>query len=81
MSIDRQQSDGMTDIRGRLDPEARAVLEAVLATWAAPGMCNPDDENPCIDGEPSAHTVQGDTRSTGQRNHDALNAGYEIVHR
>ena len=62
MSIDRQQSDGMTDIRGRLDPEARAVLEAVLAKWAAPGMCNPDDENPCIDGEPSAHIVQGDTR-------------------
>ena len=27
-----------------------------------------------MDGEPSEEAVQGDTRSQGQRNHDALNA-------
>ena len=74
LRIDRQQSDGMSEIRGRLDPEARASLEAVFAKWAAPGMCNPDDEKPCLDGDPSPEAVTGDYRSTGQRNHDALKA-------
>ncbi len=72
--IDRQQSDGMSDIRGRVDPETRAALDAVLAKWAAPGMCNPDDESPCVDGDPALESVAGDCRSTGQRNHDALKA-------
>ena len=74
LTIDKQGADGMSDIRGRLDPETCAAMEAVFATWAAPGMCNPDDEDPCVDGEPSGENVSGDTRSTGQRNHDALKA-------
>ena len=64
----------MSDLRGRLDPEARAAVEAVLAKWAAPGMCNSDDEVWCVDGEPSTDSVVGDARTTGQRNHDALKA-------
>ena len=72
--IDKQGPDGMSDIRGRLDPEARAALDAVLAKWAAPGMCNPDHENPCLDGDASVAAVTSDGRSTGQRNHDALKA-------
>jgi len=72
--IGRQQSDGMSDVRGRLDPEARAMLDAVLAKWAAPGMCNPDEHTPSIDGDPSPESVGSDCRSTGQRNHDALKA-------
>ncbi len=43
LTIGRQGADGMSEIRGLLDPEARATLDAVLAKWAAPGMCNPDD--------------------------------------
>ncbi len=70
--VGKQGSDGMSDVRGRLDPEARALWDAVAAKWAAPGMCNPDDDTPCVDGEPSADNVTGDMRSTGQRNHDAL---------
>ncbi len=35
-------------------------------------MCNSDDETPCISGTPSQAAIQGDTRSLGQRNHDAL---------
>src|SRR6201999_1071207 len=41
---------------------------------AAPGMCNPDDQAPCVDGEPGEDAVQRDERSPGQRNHDALTA-------
>ena len=74
LTIDKQQSDGMSDIRGRLDPEGRAALEAVFAKWAAPGMCNPEDPSPCLDGEPSKETGAADMRSQGQRNHDALTA-------
>jgi Domain of unknown function (DUF222) len=48
--LGRQQADGMSTISGLLDPEARATIDAVLAKWAAPGMCNPDDEHPCVDG-------------------------------
>jgi Domain of unknown function (DUF222) len=57
-----------------LDPEARATLDAVLAKLTAPGMCNPDDESPCVDGEPSEAAVHVDTRSQNQRNHDGLTA-------
>ncbi|ULE32993.1 HNH endonuclease signature motif containing protein [Mycobacterium sp. IDR2000157661] len=74
LSIGPQGADGMSAIRGRLDPEARATLDAVLAKLAAPGMCNPDDEKPCVDGEPDEETVRRDYRSPAQRNHDALTA-------
>ncbi len=40
----------MSPLRGWLTPEARATVEAVLAKLAAPGMCNPDDETPVVDG-------------------------------
>jgi Domain of unknown function (DUF222) len=46
----------------------------VLAKLAAPGMCNPDDQTPCLDGAPADETIARDTRSTAQRNHDAINA-------
>ncbi|HET6735306.1 DUF222 domain-containing protein, partial [Mycobacterium sp.] len=41
--IGPQQRDGMSKAEGWLTPEARAVLEAVMAKQAAPGMCNPED--------------------------------------
>ena len=74
LTLGKQGIDGMSEVRGLLDPEARATLDAVLAKWAAPGMCNPDDRSPRVDGEPSEQTVQGDLRSQAQRNHDALKA-------
>ena len=72
--IGRQGPDGMSKISGELTPELRATLEAVFSKLAAPGMCNPDDEIPCVQGTPSEATVQGDTRTVGQRQHDALTA-------
>ena len=52
LSIGTQQTDGMSKITGLLTPEARAVLEAVWAKLAAPGMCNPDDQTPGVDDNP-----------------------------
>ncbi|MDT5306904.1 MAG: hypothetical protein QOE48_2579, partial [Mycobacterium sp.] len=72
--IGRQGFDGMSSITGYLTPEARATLDAVFAKLAAPGMCNPEDDLPCVEGSPSEQAVGNDTRSCAQRNHDALNA-------
>ncbi|OBG01860.1 HNH endonuclease signature motif containing protein, partial [Mycolicibacter sinensis] len=69
-----QDRDGMSAIKGYLDPQARATLDAVLARWAAPGMCNTDDPTPCVAGTPSQTAIDTDARSAGQRNHDALTA-------
>jgi Domain of unknown function (DUF222) len=74
LTIGKQQADGMSKISGLLDPEARATFEAVLTKLAAPGMCNPDDEIPCVDGSPSEAHIHIDQRSPAQRNHDALKA-------
>lgn len=41
VTLGKQQADGMSTLSGWLTPELRASLEAVLATLAAPGMCNP----------------------------------------
>ena len=72
--LEKQGADGMSRISGLLDPEARATLDAVLAKLAAPGMCNPDDDTPCVGGPASEPAMLGDTRSQPQRNHDALKA-------
>jgi hypothetical protein len=74
ITLGRQGDDGMTRISGYLTPEARAGLDAVLSKWAAPGMCDPADESPTVDGLPSEDAIKADSRSPAQRNHDALNA-------
>ncbi|QNI08668.1 HNH endonuclease [Mycobacterium kubicae] len=72
LSLGKQDVDGMSRLTGYLTPEARATLEAVLAKLAAPGMCNPDDDTPCVAGAPSEDAVRHDLRSTAQRNHDGM---------
>lgn len=79
LSLGSQGSDGMSELRGWLTPEARATLEAILAKLAAPGMCNPDDESPCVDGAPSQEAIERDPRSAAQRNHDGLLAALRAV--
>ncbi|ORA09870.1 hypothetical protein BST14_21300 [Mycobacterium arosiense ATCC BAA-1401 = DSM 45069] len=74
LTLGNQQPDGMSALRGWLTPEARATLEAVLAKLAAPGMCNPLDDTPCVDGAPSEQAIERDSRSAAQRHHDGLNA-------
>jgi len=79
LTLGNQQSDGMSQLRGWLTPETRATLEAVLAKLAAPGLCNPDDESPCVDGSPSEQAIERDSRSAAQRQHDALNAALRAL--
>ena len=67
-----QQPDGMVRLTANLTPEAWAVFEAVFATLAAPGMCNPDDEQPCVSGTPTQQQIDEDHRTLAQRQHDAL---------
>jgi hypothetical protein len=70
----------MSQLRGWLTPEARGTLEAVWAKLAAPGMCNPADDTPIVDGPPTQHAIDKDARGQAQRQHDALNAGCQISH-
>ena len=69
-----QRPDGMSVGKLIASPELRANLDAWLARFAAPGMCNPDDQNPCVTGEPDQDLASKDVRSHAQRQHDALNA-------
>jgi hypothetical protein len=70
--VGKQRPDGMRPFEGLLTPEAWATLEPLMERNAAPGMCNPADENPCLEGEPSEEQIRNDTRTTGKRYHDAL---------
>nr|WP_260762094.1 HNH endonuclease signature motif containing protein [Mycobacterium sp. SMC-4] len=72
VTLGPQRANGLSRIAGELTPEARAVLESLLAKLAGPGMCNPDDEQPTIEGEPGHDAVDKDSRTQPQRNHDAL---------
>ncbi|OMC42816.1 HNH endonuclease signature motif containing protein [Mycobacterium sp. IS-1264] len=79
LNLSTQDIDGMSRLSGWLTPEARATLEAVLAKLAAPGMANPDDDTPTVDGPPAEEVARRDIRSTTQRNHDALNAALRAL--
>jgi Domain of unknown function (DUF222) len=76
-----QRADGMSIGKLVASPELRANLDAWLARFAAPGMCNPDDQTPCVDGKPGEESAGKDPCSHSQRQHDALNAGFQIWHR
>ncbi|WAJ46990.1 HNH endonuclease signature motif containing protein [Mycobacterium sp. Aquia_216] len=69
-----QRSDGMSIGRLVASPELRANIDGWLARFAAPGMCNPDDEAPGTADEPADEATHRDVRTPGQRRHDALNA-------
>ena len=75
----KQRGDAMTPISGELTPEAWALLEAIFAKYAAPGMCNPNDPQPCTSGTPSQAQIDNDHRSLAQRQHDALVAVLRIA--
>ncbi|WP_207842561.1 HNH endonuclease signature motif containing protein [Williamsia soli] len=77
-----QGVDFMAIVTGRLDPKTYAMLETVMDVWAAPGMNNPADpdspsgakDDPAQDAQLIEAAAQRDTRSVGQRRHDALTA-------
>ncbi|MHA3020061.1 HNH endonuclease signature motif containing protein [Mycobacterium sp. BMJ-28] len=70
--LEPQDDQGMSDFHGTVTPEGRAYLEPIFGKLAAPGMCNPEDDTPCTTGTPSAEVIEVDTRTRGQRQHDAL---------
>lgn len=63
--------DGMSVGRLTATPEMPAMIDAWSAMFAAPGMCDPDDQTPVVSGEPSRNR---DARGIAQRQHDALAA-------
>ena len=69
-----QRADGMSAGKLIASPELRAMIDALLAKFAAPGMCNPADQSPMVTGEPSQEVIDRDARSHSQRQHDALAA-------
>ncbi|GBE64820.1 hypothetical protein MFM001_12820 [Mycobacterium sp. MFM001] len=75
LTLGKQGPDQMSQLSGWITPELRATLEAVWAKLAAPGMCNAEDPAPVLDGTPCEQTAQRDSRTAGQRHHDALLAG------
>ena len=79
ITLSQQEPDKMTRISGLITPALRATLEPILAKLAAPGACNPDDDTPAVDEEPSQNAVRRDHRSTAQRNHDGLLAGLRAL--
>ncbi|MTE13980.1 HNH endonuclease signature motif containing protein [Nocardia aurantiaca] len=70
--------DGMSWIEGWITPELRALLDAVFAKLARPGMCNLDDTESLsatagvIDSAVLEAAARRDRRDAGQRTHDAL---------
>ncbi|SUA04254.1 protein of uncharacterised function DUF222 [Mycolicibacterium fortuitum] len=72
LSTGKQGRDAMTPWTANLTPEAAAVWEVLFAKFAAPGMCNPDDPEPCTSGTPTQAQIDNDHRSLAQRQHDAL---------
>ena len=79
LTLGKQGYDGMSTLSGQIDPQLWATLEAVLAKLAAPGMGNPEQEEPRVEGTPTEDEIRGDLRSPGQRNHDGLNAGLRAL--
>ena len=69
-----QRADGMSQGRLCASPALRAELDALFAKLAAPGMCNPGDQSPLVNGEPTEEQAEADRRTVGQRQHDALSA-------
>lgn len=72
VTVGAQGRDAMTPVTANLDPEAKAVWEVLFAKFAAPGMCNPDDEQPCTSGTPTQAQIDHDHRTLAQRQHDAM---------
>ncbi len=67
-----QGRDAMTAATANFTPDTWAVWEVIFAKYAAPGMCNPADDEPCTSGTPSQAQIDNDTRTLAQRQHDAM---------
>ncbi|GAB2918596.1 HNH endonuclease signature motif containing protein [Rhodococcus aerolatus] len=80
-TVGRQGGDGMTPVRGLLDPRARALLDAAFVALAAPDPAADGSGADGGDGPGADGPGVRDTRSTGQRHHDALAAVCDLAMR
>ena len=64
--LGKQGADGMSEIRGLLDPEARATLDAVLAKLAAPACATPRTTPPSWTGQRRETAIQGEVRAASR---------------
>nr|WP_328837167.1 HNH endonuclease signature motif containing protein [Mycolicibacterium smegmatis] len=67
-----QQPDGSYHLRGKVSAEFKATFDPIDEKLAAPGMCNPTDQTPCISGTPSQQQIDSDQRGAPERRHDAM---------
>ena len=82
VNVGDQGVDLMAKISGTLDPQTLALWTTVMDVWAAAGMNNPADpssptgacDDPKQDVDLMKAAAERDTRSMGQRRHDALTA-------
>ena len=72
VSVGKQGRDAMTSVTANFTPEANAVWEVLFVKFAALGMCNPDDDEPCTSGTPTQAQIDNDHRTLAQRQHDAM---------
>ncbi|GAA1076566.1 HNH endonuclease signature motif containing protein [Tsukamurella spumae] len=75
LTVGKQDDDLMTPLDGDLSPECRALLDTILEKLARPGVNNPEDADAPVDPadqEAVRAAARRDTRTTAQRNHDAL---------
>ncbi|GAA5057600.1 HNH endonuclease signature motif containing protein [Nocardia callitridis] len=76
--IGAQRADGMSPISGEITPTLRALLDPLVAKYARPGMCNPEDpDSPrggteSVDRDVLVAAAERDRRSAAQRTHDAF---------
>ena len=70
----------MTPIKGLLDPEARGRFGCGAGELGGARHVQPGNRNSRVDDEAPESVAERDTRSAVQRNHEALNAGCEVVH-
>ncbi|WP_454163521.1 DUF222 domain-containing protein [Gordonia iterans] len=81
-NLQPQNRQLMSKVRALLTPVLRAKLEVLLHQWATTGMNNPGDpdsprgaaDQPSLDPAVLAAAAERDTRTLGQRQHDALQA-------
>ena len=72
LHVGPQGRDGTVPSRATSRPKPGRSMKRSSPNQAAPGMCNPDDEQPCVSGTPSQEQIDNDHRSLAQRQHDAL---------
>lgn len=82
LNVGDQADNLMSKVAGFLDPTTRALLDVMLAVWAAKGMNNPASgaaDDPALDLSIPQAAADNDNRSQVQRsqvqrNHDAFKA-------